>query len=76
MVLWLAGPVLVTVSIILIVNPSKQDPDDPNKKIRDWPVIIGCFVGGVVAFKLWSKALEMLPIGRASKAKSFFQKML
>ena len=40
----------------------------PARKRRDWPVIIGLFVGGLLAFKLCAYLISMSPVGKAQRA--------
>ena len=71
--LYLAGPVLVTVSVALLIWPTKDDPENPGEKMRDWPAIVGCLIGGVIAFKLWWMLLNVgvqmvSPVGKVRTA--------
>lgn len=47
---YLIGLVFTTVSVSLAVWPSKYDPLTPERKRRDWPVVFGLYMGGVVAY--------------------------
>jgi hypothetical protein len=72
--LYLAGPVLVTVSVALLIWPTKDDPENPGEKMRDWPAIVGCLIGGVIAFKLWWALVQLVtPVGKVTKARAGMQ---
>jgi hypothetical protein len=71
--LHVAGFVLITVSVSLLIWPTKHDPENPEEKVRDWPAIVGCFIGGVIAFKLWWMLLNVgvqmvSPVGKVRTA--------
>ena len=70
----MAGPVLVTVSVALLIWPTKDDPENPGEKMRDWPAIVGCLIGGVIAFKLWWALVQLVtPVGKVTKARAGMQ---
>jgi hypothetical protein len=60
MVLWLVGPALTITATVLVVYPTKNDPLRPGRKRRDWPLVIGLFVGGVLATHLWLFLTKLL----------------
>jgi hypothetical protein len=75
-VLGLAGMVLISVSVALVIWPTKEDPEVPGEKHRDWPVIVGCLIGGILAFKLsWALVNLVSPIGRVGRISSMGRRM-
>ena len=69
--LWLIGPVLMCVSLALLISPTKDDPENPDAKQRDWPAIVGCFIGGILAMKLWWALVQLVtPVGKVVKVRA------
>lgn len=63
--IWLIGPAFTITAVCLAIWPTKNVPEYPNRKVRDWWVIGGLFIGGVLAFRLWWALLNtFVPVGK------------
>lgn len=63
----LVGAIFIAASSGLVVWPTKYDPTYPERKRRDWAVVIGLFAAGYVLFlsnKYFMKGVGMTPVGR------------
>ena len=78
---WIIRLVWIVVSVALLIWPTKDDPDTPGEKQRDWPAIIGCFLGGVAVFKLWLFLVSQFiqyapnPLGAAGRVAAVHRRM-
>lgn len=75
MVLFLIPPVFTAVSVYLVVHPTKDDPLYPDRKRRDWPVIIGLFAGGMAAYWLWLFLMDLFVLGKMKRFRALNQTM-
>ena len=57
---FLIGPAFVAAAVALTVWPTKRLPAYPDRKVRDWWVVGGLFAGGIVAHRLFVRALGVV----------------
>lgn len=78
MIFLLIGGALAITSVFLTIFPTKYDPEYPERKRRDWPVVIGLFAGGVVSIYvnvIFMKGVNFTPQGKLMRLGGMMNRM-